>query len=62
MPPHRASRSTNTTSITSLAHTDKRTNIPTEHGGFGRWAFLEISDAWDGHKVIRSIFQLQVKQ
>ncbi len=24
------------------------------HGGFGRWAFLEISDPWDAKKTIRS--------
>jgi type III restriction enzyme len=23
------------------------------HGGFGRWAFLEISDPWDAEKTIR---------
>jgi type III restriction enzyme len=24
------------------------------HGGFGRWAFLEISDPWDAKNTIRS--------
>jgi len=24
------------------------------HGGFGRWAFLEISDPWDAQNTIRS--------
>jgi type III restriction enzyme len=23
------------------------------HGGFGRWAFLEISDPWDAKNIIR---------
>jgi len=30
MPPRQASKSTTTTPITSLKHTDKRANIPTE--------------------------------
>jgi len=24
------------------------------YGGFGRWAFLEISDPWDGKNTIRA--------
>ena len=24
------------------------------HGGFGRWAFLEISDPWDAKNTIRA--------
>jgi len=24
------------------------------HGGFGRWAFIEISDPWDAQKTIRA--------
>jgi type III restriction enzyme len=27
------------------------------HGGFGRWAFLEISDPWDAKNAIRSAIQ-----
>jgi type III restriction enzyme len=23
------------------------------HGGFGRWEFIEISDPWDGARTIR---------
>ena len=26
------------------------------HGGFGRWAFLEISDPWDAKNTIRAHF------
>jgi type III restriction enzyme len=26
------------------------------HGGFGRWAFLEIDDPWDAKNLIRKIF------
>jgi hypothetical protein len=29
------------------------------HGGFGRWAFLEISDPWDAQKTIRAFFACQ---
>ena len=25
------------------------------HGGFGRWAFLEISDPWDAKNTIRAM-------
>jgi len=24
------------------------------HGGFGRWAFLEITDPWDAQNLIRA--------
>jgi type III restriction enzyme len=27
------------------------------HGGFGRWAFVEITDPWDAQKTIRSLLQ-----
>lgn len=27
------------------------------HGGFGRWAFLEISDPWDAQNIIRAFMQ-----
>jgi type III restriction enzyme len=27
------------------------------HGGFGRWAFLEISDPWDAKNTIRAFLQ-----
>lgn len=25
------------------------------HGGFGRWAFVEIGDPWDAKNIIRSV-------
>jgi type III restriction enzyme len=25
------------------------------HGGFGRWAFIEISDPWDAKNTIRAL-------
>jgi len=25
------------------------------HGGFGRWAFVEISDLWDAENTIRAV-------
>ena len=24
------------------------------HGGFGRWAFVEVADPWDAEKTIRT--------
>ena len=27
------------------------------HGGFGRWAFIEISDPWDAKNTIRATIQ-----
>jgi type III restriction enzyme len=27
------------------------------HGGFGRWAFIEISDPWDAKNLIREFLQ-----
>jgi type III restriction enzyme len=27
------------------------------HGGFGRWAFIEIADPWDAQKLIRGFLQ-----
>jgi type III restriction enzyme len=27
------------------------------HGGFGRWAFLEIADPWDAQHLIRSFIE-----
>jgi type III restriction enzyme len=27
------------------------------HGGFGRWAFLEVADPWDAHNLIRGFLQ-----
>lgn len=32
------------------------------HGGFGRWAFLEISDPWDAKNTIRSRLQASVER
>lgn len=29
------------------------------HGGFGRWKFLEISDPWDAENTIRAAIQSQ---
>ncbi|RMF64785.1 MAG: restriction endonuclease subunit R, partial [Calditrichaeota bacterium] len=29
------------------------------HGGFGRWAFIEISDPWDAKNTIRSLIPVQ---
>jgi hypothetical protein len=28
------------------------------HGGFGRWAFLEIADHWDAQNTIRAFLNL----
>jgi len=30
------------------------------HGGFGRWAFLEISDPWDAKNLIRAFLKSNV--
>ena len=27
------------------------------HGGFGRWAFVEVTDPWDAHETIRSVIK-----
>lgn len=27
------------------------------HGGYGRWAFVEISDPWDAKNTIRAVLQ-----
>ena len=27
------------------------------HGGFGRWAFLEIADPWDARNTIRAVMK-----
>jgi type III restriction enzyme len=29
------------------------------HGGFGRWAFIEIDDAWDAANVIRTQYSVR---
>ena len=32
------------------------------HGGFGRWAFLEVADPWDAQRLIRGFLtQAQVE-
>ena len=31
--------------------------VVNNHGGFGRWAFLEISDPWDAKNTIRAMLQ-----
>ena len=28
------------------------------HGGFGRWAFVEVTDPWDAQRTIRAAMQL----
>jgi type III restriction enzyme len=27
------------------------------HGGFGRWAFIEVTDPWDAQRTIREAVQ-----
>ncbi len=44
------------TPMDSVAHKDKRTNVPL-HSGFGRWAFLEIVDPWDAKNTIRAFLK-----
>ncbi|NWJ49129.1 MAG: DEAD/DEAH box helicase family protein [Chloroflexi bacterium] len=29
------------------------------HGGYGRWAFIQITDPWDAENTIRSVFKLE---
>jgi type III restriction enzyme len=29
------------------------------HGGFGRWAFLEISDPWDAQNTVRAFLRIE---
>jgi type III restriction enzyme len=31
------------------------------HGGFGRWAFLEVQDPWDAHNLIRASLTREVR-
>jgi len=31
------------------------------HGGFGRWAFLEIADSWDAQNAIRDFLADRMK-
>jgi len=64
MPPRRANKSTTSAAIISLkAQQHGRQGFHTRslwvpaiynHGGFGRWAFLEINDPWDAINTIRS--------
>ena len=44
------------TPIDSVKHKDKRAN---NHGGFGRWKFLEIVDPWDAKNTIHAFLQGQ---
>ena len=30
------------------------------HGGLGRWAFLEISDPWDAQNIIRTMVKTRI--
>jgi len=32
------------------------------HGGFGRWGFVEITDPWDAENTIRSKFGLRPRE
>ena len=31
------------------------------HGGFGRWAFVEVTDPWDAESLIRAFVQEPVE-
>ena len=31
------------------------------HGGFGRWAFIEVADPWDAKNTIRASLQKGTK-
>jgi len=32
------------------------------HGGFGRWAFIEINDPWDAKNTIRAKLSSELKE
>jgi hypothetical protein len=33
------------------------TPVINDHGGFGRWAFIEIADPWDAKNTIRAFLK-----
>jgi len=53
--------------VSGEARTDKAAKVSTAralwvpavniHGGFGRWAFVEVSDPWDAQRTIRAAVQ-----
>ena len=53
--------------VTGEARKDKAAKVTTartlwvpavnNHGGFGRWAFVEVTDPWDAQRTIRSALQ-----
>lgn len=55
------------TPVDAVKHKDKRAKVETarnlwipainNHGGFGRWAFLEIVDPWDAKNTIRAFLK-----
>lgn len=54
--------------VTGEARKDKAAKVTTartlwvpavnNHGGFGRWAFVEVTDPWDAQRTIRAAMQL----
>ena len=50
-----------------MARNDKAAKVATartlrvpavnNHGGFGRWAFVEVTDPWDAQRAIRAAVQ-----
>jgi type III restriction enzyme len=56
--------------VTGEARKDKAAKVTTartlwvpavnNHGGFGRWAFVEVTDPWDAQRTIRSTLALAV--
>jgi type III restriction enzyme len=54
--------------VTGEARSDKAAKVTTartlwvpavnNHGGFGRWAFVEVTDPWDAQRTIRAAMQL----
>ena len=53
--------------VTGEARKDKAAKVTTartlwvpavnNHGGFGRWAFVEVTDPWDAQRTIRAAVQ-----
>ena len=51
------------TTVDSVRHKDQAAKVSTarnlwvpainNHGGFGRWAFVEVADPWDAKQVIK---------
>ena len=54
--------------VTGEARKDKAAKVATartlwvpavnNHGGFGRWAFVEVTDPWDAERTIRAATQM----